>query len=234
MSEAKKRPPENDWSPNQKSREAKKRPPEECFNPIPKGRLAQCVQCGHIGLDTHNCKQCEDERMHVLEFAPVSYGVCCMEYVVCPECKYAEKLDEEQEEKDCVKCMQSGKKSKLMNVYVEKLQEQKFLPRCAQLPFNKCVECFDTAKYYERHLPKLLLMTSTVLRLTRNYEFLVEFGYKVNFNKEQLVKSKLLFEPTSLDVTPTKLRSLIEHHHKFCFCSICKFWIIADLKQDEL
>ena len=206
----------------------------ENLEPRSKGNIAQCEKCGHIGLDNHSCMQCEDSEMGETTGVRVTYGVCCMSMVFCPTCFYVEKLDVEQDDKQCVKCMESGITSKFECQYIEELKEQKFLPFCAQRKFNKCIECFDTAKYLEKQLPTSLLMTSTIMRLVRNYDFLVEFGYRVNFNKSKRVKSKLLFEPTSLDLTPKKLHSLVEHHDKFCFCSICKYWIIADIKHSEL
>ena len=77
-------------------------------------------------------------------------------------------------------------------------------------------------------------MASEILQVTRQYEKLVDLGFKVYLDENQKFQSKLFFEPTSLDITPIKLRNLIQHHDKFCLCSICKFWIIANVKQTEL
>ena len=67
----------------------------------------------------------------------------------------------------------------------KKLKEQKSLPHCAQLDYNRCSECFETATYLEKQLPRDIMMASTIIRLTREYDFLVEFGFKVNLNKAQ-------------------------------------------------
>ena len=117
---------------------------------------------------------------------------------------------------------------------MEMMKHQKYLPHCAQVNFNKCKECFDTAVYYEKHTPRTIMMASSILRVTRAYEVLVECGFIMNLYKKQYNKSFLLFEATILDLTPKKLRNLIEHHSKMCLCSICKFWIILDIEQTEL
>ena len=130
--------------------------------------------------------------------------------------------------------MEKGKQSKLEVLEVEMMKHQKFLPHCAQVHFNKCQECTDTAVYFEKHLPRTIMMASSILGVTRAYEVLVECGFYVDLYKKQDNKSLLLFEPTVLDITPKKLRNLIEHHPKMCLCSICKFWIISDIQQTEL
>ena len=204
----------------------------------PQEHLGQCADCGHLGLTNVACKFC-GEKMFILEdyseTNPIERGVWFLGKQLCVECNYV--VEYRGEDLDCIKCMHSGIKSTMVEIEEPELQQlknQKYLPQCAQPHFNKCKECFDFATYFERQFPCKFLMASEILQVTRQYEKLVDLGFKVYLDENQKFQSKLFFEPTSLDITPIKLRNLIQHHDKFCLCSICKFWIIAHVKQTEL
>ena len=172
------------------------------------GELGQCKTCGHMGLENQICKQCGDSMFSIPEYSaepkpPDFFGATSSNYRWCLTCQYAEKVEDE-DDKVCLKCMEKGKQSKLEVLEVEMMKHQKFLPHCAQVNFNKCQECTDTAVYFEKHLPRTIMMASSILGVTRAYEVLVECGFYVDLYKKQDNKSLLLFEPTILDITPKK------------------------------
>ena len=163
-------------------------------------------------------------------------GIHEYEYRVC-ETEGCDNIERSfAEDKPCLRCIESGINAKLVHpdIYAFKMvRDQKSLPRCALLSYNKCIECFETATYFEKQIPRTIMMSSAILDVTREYDVLVEKGYKVSFDKNQKTTTKMLFEPTELDLSSKKNRALIEHHHKMCLCSICKWWIIGNNKQQE-
>ena len=208
------------------------------------GYFSICEICCRLGEPGKPCKQCEGPTQFLCDYdsdSPDFKGVDPQRYQMCLSCDYVEKIEDDEAEVDfkklCFKCMQSGIKSKMaFPGFGDKkmLIKQKSHPRCALLFKNCCSECNETATYFEKQLPRTIMMASSIIRVVREYEALVHVGFKVNLGKEQEVKTRLLFEPTSLDISPKKLATLIEHHHKMCLCSICKFWIISDIQQTEL
>ena len=203
------------------------------------GRLGQCDKCGHMGLENYDCKQCGGNMSEIDDYNDIEIdilGVGAEDYLLCMRCNNV-KVTDGTEDTNCSKCIEFGLNKKMVapdRQNIQKLKNQKYLPHCAQVPFNYCIECYEFANYFERQLPRKFLMASAILQVTREYAKLVELGYKVYLDENQKFKSKLLFERTSLDISPLKLRNLIQHHDKFCLCSICKFWIIANVKQTEL
>ena len=205
-----------------------------------KGHLGKCQECGHMGHAHLLCKQCEGQ-MDVLSEAdddnPDFMGFCFENYWICGFCKNVE-IDINGEKKDCCsKCRKAGLTNSMHCPYFEEneeLKDQKCLPLCAQVSVNRCNDCFNIANYFGQQFPRCINMASSIIILTREYDALVEIGYKINLDKKQLQKTKFLCEPTSLDLTPENLRSLIEHHHKMCLCSMCKWWIISNNKQGSI
>ena len=206
-----------------------------------KRHLGQCTYCGNKWLEHEPCKQCECDMVLLLDRSqgdPHFRGVQVTDFLVCEKqhCNNIKKC--KTSNTTCSKCMdESGIKSNMVFPNEEELlmiKHQKYLPRCALLALNKCMECLDTATYLERQLPRPIMMASSILKLTREYDALVETGFRVNFDINKNTKTKMLLEPTFLDISPKKLRTLVEHHHKMCLCSICKWWIIGNHKQDEL
>ena len=206
--------------------------------------LGKCIECGHMGKMKLDCKQCEGEMWALCDFdedGSVEKGFDFSDYIFCEECLEV-KLSRNQHTRNfkiCPKCFQDGWECQTEAVpgsEVEKqCREQKCLPRCALVPFNKCNDCLETADFLGSNMPVEINMASNILTLCRAYDALVERGYNLSFDKKQRQKkTKFLFKPTSLDLTTEKLQSLIEHHHKSCLCSICKFWIISNAEQNIL
>ena len=208
------------------------------WEPRTMGYLGQCVKCRHVGLVHVACQQC-GENMSLLYDRTDLYFRRMREdeYQLCVTigCDNAEKCLEK--DRPCLRCMESGINSKMVYPIEEELavlKKQKYLPRCAQITYNKCMKCFDAATYFGEQLPRSIMMASSILKLTREYDALVENGYKVTCDKNEYKDTKILLKPTTLDISPKQLRTLIEHHHKMCLCAICKWLIICDNKQDEL
>ena len=197
--------------------------------------MGKCVECGHMGHVKLPCMQCKGDSMQLLEESnkDVELGFTYGYHRYCRHCKNVQ--EDGKLCRDCfTKLGEEFETVKVSETEEKELIDQKCLPRCALQHFNKCNDCLETAKYFGNNFPVEINMASNILTLCREYDALVELGYKINIDKKQDIKTRFLFEPSSLDLTTETLRSLIEHHHKMCLCSICKFWIISNAKQDEL
>ena len=128
-----------------------------------------------MGPDNRACKQCEAITVAVLadhsEVDPHFIGFCETEYLICEVCGNAVKMKEEG--KECLICIKNGSnRNNNINKMVKPkvleqrlLKQQKCLPRCAQICYNKCLECLDRAEYFERQLPRPILTESSVLKV---------------------------------------------------------------------
>ena len=216
-----------------------KTPSIQSANPGSSLYLGKCMNCGHMGDKNDDCKQCDGDMMAFPKFDPnerTEFGFDFSNYRFCENCENVQ-----EDNKICRHCIMEGIEKEtddVSDIVEAKLIEQKCLPRCALQHFYKCNECLETAQFLGKQMPIEINMASNILKLVREYDALVEVGYKIHTDKKQDIKQdkrlKFLFEPTSLDLTTEKLKSLIEHHHKLCLCSICKFWIISNAKQDKL
>ena len=213
-----------------------------------KNNIGKCELCAHMGCIYKPCKQCfgsmryfsryeydsedEDGEKDKFDFSNYTY---------CFECKRAKK-DQEY----CHVCFRAGTTVKtgiLPDKVKEDMIQQKSLPRCALETFNKCRACYETANYFSSQLRPQMNMASCALELVREYECMVESGLVICFQKivapkplqfalepkPVSKKHRFKIDPTNIDITPKTLKGLIEHHHKFCLCSICKWCIITGL-----
>ena len=182
------------------SSEKKRKPDNTEIKPgrKPEGYLGQCEVCGLMGYALQPCKQCESKTVeiivdhsdidsHFLGFRGTDYKVCeiCDVFTICDNAGKMKNKDDEEENKNCLKCMKNGRTNRMVQperYHTIRLKLQKCFPRCVQVPYNKCKECWDTAEYFERQLPTTIMMASSVLQVSRAYDALVQIGFKVSFD----------------------------------------------------
>ena len=202
------------------------------------GQIGKCIYCGHIGIDIDYCKCCNNYMKNIKKYEeeePPKLGFAFETYSYCKDC-----VTVQDKGKLCHHCWKDLEEP-INETVIQKCVDQTSLPRCALLPFSKCTECFHNARFLAKHMPVKINMAKSILETVREYEALVEMDYTIDLKKNlkdkrvaylfQSTRWQNILHPT---ITGDKLRKMIEHHHKFCLCSICKWWILSNYKQDNV
>ena len=204
-----------------------------------KGFLAVCQECLHVGLECFPCAQCNNLDMEIIKKInteiPLDRGICYKSYHHCAKCFTVESL-RQNPTRICSKCLMAGTVVMMENLTEdakEKFKNNKYLPPCAQLKYNKCMDCFEAASYLGSYLPCKINEAVTIIEVTRSFDALLETGYELDENQIDATFKALFCELNSASVTRQKLCTLIKHHSQLCLCSICKWWIISNSKADD-
>ena len=188
-----------------------------------------CDDCKRLGDLLRPCLNCEGKIDGII-FNEINKGQVFLdleEYKKCPKC---ESIFHTTEEEFCNLCKTTGDEVKL-NQVVEAEDEKKIiedmtLPPCALVNWNRCEKCYHTAHYLRSQLATDINMAIDSMSVVRAYEVTVEQGYAVNLKKKSNKRPKFTYDYSFVDISPNTLKGLIEHHDKFCLCSICKWCII--------
>ena len=146
----------------------------------------------------------------------------------CFACKKIGPLDD-----PCVYGCQHMTYERLCHKTVQDLGDQQILPRCALVNFSRCELCKVIANRLSRMLSTEVNMASSVLKTIRAYDTMVYNGRVIKTDDDGTFKH-LFNRADHHHFEPEKLLSCINHHHKSCLCSICKWVIVTNLDKTNL
>ena len=167
------------------------------------GQIAKCIHCGHIGIDIDSCKNCNNEMQNMKKYEekePPELGFAFHTYRYCKHCETVQDFGE-----ICSTCLKNVDHP-MNETVIQKCVDQKSLPRCAMLHFNKCNECLKTARFLAKHMPVKINMAKSILETVREYEALVEMDYTIDLEKTRKNKRvDYLFESKRWKSIPHRL-----------------------------
>ena len=199
------------------------------YDNIDHSYVGYCQDCRRMGDLTRTCLDCDGKMEMVDDYDSELKGGVDLdfsEYRKCPKCKSTFKALHDD---NCKICNAEGYQVLLIDIADEdkkKVIDQMTLPTCALVKFNRCEKCFHTAHYLRRQLRARINNATDIKSVVRAYEVTVEQGYAVNLKKKSNKRPKFTYDYSFVDISPNTLKGLIEHHDKFCLCSICKWCII--------